>query len=98
MSNDVVLIVDDSKFIAQAYSRVLLGLGYRVLIACDGKTGLFAAESTDIPVLIISSLSEKNGEKLIQEGAAGYFEKGSMTPEKPENAISGILKKRLLVP
>ena len=44
LSNDVVLIVDDSKFIAQAYSRVLLGLGYRVLIACDGKTGLFAAE------------------------------------------------------
>ena len=54
--------------------------------------------TTDIPVLIISSLSEKNGEKLIQEGAAGYFEKGSMTPEKLENAISGILKKRLLVP
>jgi len=25
-------------------------------------------------------------------------EKGSMTPEKPESAISGILKKRLLVP
>jgi hypothetical protein len=49
-------------------------------------------------VLIISSLSEKNGEKIIQEGAAGYFEKGSMTPEKLENAISGILKKRLLVP
>ena len=54
--------------------------------------------TTDIPVLIISSRSEKNGEKLIQEGAAGYFEKGSMTPEKLENAISGILKKRLLVP
>jgi hypothetical protein len=39
VSNDVVLIVDDSKFFAQAYSRVPLGLGYRVLIACDGKTG-----------------------------------------------------------
>jgi CheY-like chemotaxis protein len=128
VSNDVILIVDDSKFIAQAYSRVLLGLGYRVLIACDGRTGLFAAESctpsiilldmlmpdmdgvevlrklkqtpstTDIPVLAISSLSGKNGKKLIQEGAAWYFEKGSMTPEKLENAISGILKKRLLVP
>jgi CheY-like chemotaxis protein len=36
VTNDVVLIVDDSKFIAQAYSRVLLDLGYRVLIACDG--------------------------------------------------------------
>jgi hypothetical protein len=31
LSNDVVLIVDDSKFIAQAYSRLLLGLGYRVI-------------------------------------------------------------------
>jgi CheY-like chemotaxis protein len=128
LSNDVVLIVDDCKFIAQAYSRVLPGLGYRVLVACDGKTGLFAAEScnpsimlldmlmpdmdgvdvlrtlkqtqstTDIPVLIISSLSEKNGEKLIQEGAAGYFEEGWRTPEILENAFSGILKKRLLVP
>ena len=45
VGNDVVLIVDDSKFVAQAYSRLLLDLGYRVLIACDGKTGLFAAES-----------------------------------------------------
>ena len=26
------------------------------------------------------------------------FEKGSMIPEKLENAVSGILKKRLLVP
>jgi len=48
--------------------------------------------TTDIPVLIISSPSEKNGKKLIQEGAARYFEKGSMTPERLENAITGILK------
>jgi CheY-like chemotaxis protein len=128
LNSDVILIVDDSKFVAQAYSKILLGLGYRVLIACDGKTGLFAAESchpaiilldmlmpdmggvealrrlkrtsstADIPVLIITSLSEKNRQTLIHEGAAGYFEKGSMTPETLENAISGILKKRLLVP
>ena len=128
MTNDVILIVDDSKFIAQAYSRVLLGAGYRVLIACDGKTGIFAAESCNpglilldmlmpdmdgvevlrtlkaipstshIPVLIISSLSEKNKDKLTAEGAAGYFEKGSMTHEKLELAISSILKNRLLLP
>jgi CheY-like chemotaxis protein len=128
VGDNVVLIVDDSKFITQAYSRVLLGVGHRVLIACDGTTGLFAVEScspsiilldmlmpdmdgvevlrklkqtpstSDIPVLAISSLSEKNGQKLVQEGAAGYFEKVSMTPEKLENTVSGILKKRLLVP
>jgi CheY-like chemotaxis protein len=128
LTNDIILIIDDSKFIAHAYSKMLLGLGYRVLIACDGKTGIFAAancspslillstlmadmdgpealrtlkqtpSTKDIPVLVISSFSKEYGEKLIQEGAAGYFEKGSMTPEKLENAISGILKERLLVP
>jgi DNA-binding NtrC family response regulator len=52
LNNDVILIVDDSKFIAQSYSRVAMSLGYRVLIACDGKTGLFAAESCK-PSLIL---------------------------------------------
>ena len=56
VGNDVVLIVDDSKFIAQAYSRVLLGLGYRVLIACDGKTGLFAAESCNPSIILLDML------------------------------------------
>jgi twitching motility two-component system response regulator PilH len=103
VNSERILIVDDSKFIAQAYSRVLLSLGYRVLIACDGKTGIVAAESckpslilldmlmpdmdglevlrrlkrtpstTNIPVLIASSLSENNSKKLIEEGAEGYF-------------------------
>ena len=41
---------------------------------------------------------KRNGNKLIQEGTARCFEKDSMTPEKQENAISGILKKRPLVP
>jgi hypothetical protein len=47
-------------------------------------------------VLVTSSLSERNASKLIEEGAVGCFEKGSMTQEKLKNAISGILKKRLL--
>jgi CheY-like chemotaxis protein len=87
----LVLIVDDSKFIAQAYSRVLLGLGYRVLIACDGKTGLFAAESCNPSIILLDML-------MPDMDGVDVFEKGSMTPEKLENAISGILKKRLLVP
>jgi len=128
VNNDMILIVDDSKFIAQSYSQVVMGLGYRVLIACDGKTGIFAAMSctpslilldmlmpdmdgievlralkrtpstSSIPVLAISSLSEKNAKKILQEGAAGYCEKGSMTQEKLENIISRVIKKRLLVP
>ena len=38
------------------YSRVLLGLGYRVLIACDGKTGLFAAESCNPSIILLDML------------------------------------------
>jgi CheY-like chemotaxis protein len=56
MGTDVILIVDDSKFIAQAYSRVPLGLGYRVLIACDDKTGLFAAESCNPSLILLDML------------------------------------------
>jgi CheY-like chemotaxis protein len=108
VSNDVILIVDDSKFIAQAYSRVLLGLGYRVLIACDGKTGLFAAESCNPSIILLDMLMpDMDGvevlRKLKQTPSTSdipvlAIEKGTMTPEKLENAVSGILKKRLLVP
>jgi PleD family two-component response regulator len=122
-TSEIVLIVDGSKFIAHSYSQILMNFGYRVLIACDGKTGMFAAatcspslillsmllpdmdgaealrdlkqtpSTSNIPVLIISSLSEKNAEGLIRQGAAGFLDKGSMTPARLENAISGILKK-----
>ena len=53
MSSDVILIVDDSKFMAQAFSRVLLGLSYR---ARDGKTGLFAAESCNPTLILLDML------------------------------------------
>ena len=38
------------------YSRLLVGLGYRVLIACDGKTGLFAAESCNPSIILLDML------------------------------------------
>jgi len=128
VNDEMILIVDDSKFIARAYSKVLERLGYRVLIACDGKTGILAALNcrpslillgmflpdmggadvletlkrtpsvSHIPVLVTNSVSGKIADKLIQDGAGGFCEKSSMTQEKLENAISGILKKRLLVP
>jgi hypothetical protein len=39
LGNDVILIVDDSKFIAQAYSRVLLGLVIEFLLPATAKLG-----------------------------------------------------------
>jgi PleD family two-component response regulator len=61
VSKDVILIIDDSKFIAEAYSRILLGLGYRVLIACDGKTGLFAAQSCHPSIILLDMLMPDMG-------------------------------------
>ena len=77
--------------------------GCHCAIRCVAKSppaALVPARGSQLPraVLAIGSLSEKNGKKLIQEGVAGYFEKGFMTPEKLKNAVSGILTKRLLVP
>jgi CheY-like chemotaxis protein len=125
LANDIILIVDDSKFITQSYSKILLGLGYRVRIARDGESGLVAAatcrpslillsmllpdmdgaetlrdlkqapSTRNIPVLIISSLSGKNADGLIRQGAAGFFDKGSMTPETLGNAVSGILNRTI---
>jgi len=34
--------------------------------------------TAQIPVIVLSSLSQKNEEKLVQEGAAAYFEKSSL--------------------
>lgn len=34
-----------------------------------------------IPVIILSSLSQRNEEKLLKEGAAAYFEKGTLDLE-----------------
>jgi CheY-like chemotaxis protein len=125
LGNDTIWIVDDSKFIAQAYFNALASLGYRVLIAGDGKAGLFAAitrsqrlillsmfmpdidvpealrtlkqtrSTKDIPVLVISSLSKEYGKKLMQDRAAGYFEKCFITPENLGDAVSGILSRTI---
>jgi CheY-like chemotaxis protein len=54
--------------------------------------------TSHIPVVAVSSLAGTNGEKLIREGAHAYYEKGSMTAEKLEQAVSGVLNNRLLIP
>lgn len=34
--------------------------------------------TTDIPVIVLTSLSQRNEQKLLQEGAAAYFEKSML--------------------
>src|SRR5689334_2725637 len=125
---DAILIIEDSGFFVRAYSKVLTQAGYRVLIACDGKSGVSTAEAChpsliildllipgmtgievlrtlkqsadlhDIPVLVVSSLSEANGKKLIREGAVGFCQKTRITAEVLQAAVTEALRNRTLVP
>ena len=49
-----------------------------------------------IPVIVVSSLSQKNEEKLKQAGAAEYFEKGALDlenhPSRLATAVEGVLR------
>lgn len=47
--------------------------GPEVLKALKGNPA-----TRDIPVIVLTSLSQKNEEKLLHEGAAAYFEKSSL--------------------
>lgn len=60
------------------------------------------AATAEIPVVVLSSLSEKNRQKLLEEGAEEYLEKNSlmpvqginMLPQALENIICRINRKR----
>jgi CheY-like chemotaxis protein len=43
--------------------------------------------TASIPVIVLTSLSQKNEDKLIEEGAAAYFEKGSLNLDKGAGAL-----------
>ena len=42
------------------------------------KTLKESSATRDIPVIVLSSMSQKNEEKLLSEGAAAYFEKSAL--------------------
>jgi CheY-like chemotaxis protein len=52
-----------------------------------------------IPVVVLSSLSQNNGPRLVQEGASAYIEKGSLL-ESPGRLLEAIMTAlpRLAVP
>ena len=41
----------------------------------------------DIPVIVLTSLSQKNEEKLLHEGAAAYFEKSTLELDKSSDRL-----------
>jgi CheY-like chemotaxis protein len=42
----------------------------------------------DIPVIVLTSLSQKNEEKLLQEGATAYFEKSALELDKSSDRLA----------
>jgi CheY-like chemotaxis protein len=64
--------------------------GFEVLRALKSKP-----KTSDIPVIVLSGLSQRNAEKLLQEGAEAYFEKSTLeldkSPEKLSIAVETVL-------
>lgn len=48
--------------------------------------------TAEIPVVVVSSLSEKNREKLIAEGAEDYIAKGEIMPVRGVNLLPRMLE------
>jgi CheY-like chemotaxis protein len=48
--------------------------------------------TSEIPVVVLSSLTEKNRQRLLQEGADEYLEKNSLMPEKGINLLAKVLE------
>jgi DNA-binding response OmpR family regulator len=50
------------------------------------------AKTADIPVVVLSSLSDKNRNKLIEAGAEEYLEKNTLMPQPGQNLLPLILE------
>jgi len=46
----------------------------------------------DIPVIVLTSLSQKNEEKLLHEGAAAYFEKSTLELDKSSDRLAATVE------
>jgi len=103
-----ILVIEDSRLLRSAISRILVKAGYQVTAVGDGREGLNCAEATrpdlilldmmlptmegtavlrelktnlltkQIPVVVLSGLSQKNDRRLLADGASGYIEKSAL--------------------
>src|SRR5450755_3755808 len=51
-----------------------------------------SSATRDIPVIVLSSLSQKNEEKLLSEGAAAYFEKSTLELDKSSDRLAAAVE------
>jgi CheY-like chemotaxis protein len=48
--------------------------------------------TTEIPVIVLTSLSQRNEERLIHEGAAAYFEKSTLDLDKNSDRLAATVE------
>ncbi len=48
--------------------------------------------TSEIPVIVLTSLSQKNEERLIQEGAAAFFEKSTLDLDKNSDRLAATVE------
>lgn len=46
----------------------------------------------DIPVIVLTSRSQKNEEKLLNGGAAAYFEQSTLEPDKSSDRLAAAIE------
>jgi CheY-like chemotaxis protein len=117
-----ILVIEDSRLLRSAITRILMKAGYQVIAVGDGHEGLTRAQDAcpdiilldmmlptmegtavlrqlkknlatrEIPVVVLSGLSKKNGRKLLADGAAGYLEKSLLDFEGDGTPLVAALK------
>jgi len=72
---------------------ILLDMMLPKLSGPDVLKALKANPATqDIPVIVLTSLSQKNEERLLSEGAAAYFEKSTLQLDKNSNRLAAAIE------
>src|SRR5437588_8114670 len=54
------------------------------------------AKTSEIPVLVLTALSQRNDQKLVQAGATAYYEKTKLIPETLVEIVKKTLEKKTL--
>lgn len=81
---EVITAADGEEALRMAHEHtphlILLDMMLPKITGLDVLRGLKSdARTRDIPVIVLSGLSQANGDKLIKEGAAAFFEKSEKT-------------------
>jgi CheY-like chemotaxis protein len=117
-----ILVIEDSRLLRSAISRILVKAGFQVTAVGDGREGLTCAEAThpdiilldmmlptmegtavlrqlktnlvtkQIPVVVLSGLSQKNDRRLLADGASGYIEKSALDFDGDGSTLLAVLQ------